>query len=177
MLIVAIALLTASVDPAPNRSDLDLSLQEIVRSDLRQVRQDIRETTGRDPDIRYARAYVDLNGDGRDEALVYVMGPYVCGTGGCDLTIYRRRGRGWQDMGSLSIVHLPVRVLNSRHHGWRDLSVFVAGGGIQPGYQARIPFDGRAYASNPSVPPAQPLRNPGAGQTLIPPGEPGQPLF
>ena len=42
-------------------------------------------------------------------------------------------------------------MLSHRTNGWRDLSVLVAGGGIIPGYQAVLQFDGRAYPSNPSM--------------------------
>ena len=51
-------------------------------------------------------------------------------------------------------------------NGWHTLGVAVAGGGILPGYQAELPFDGHAYPENPSVPPAS--RSKAKGSVLIP---------
>lgn len=48
----------------------------------------------------------------------------------------------------------PIRLLERRSHGRRDLAVQVAGGGIVEGYEAAVPFDGRRYASNPTVAPS-----------------------
>ena len=45
-----------------------------------------------------------------------------------------------------------------RTSSWNDLITYVRGGGIVPGYYARLPFDGRTYPENPTIPPAQPLR-------------------
>jgi hypothetical protein len=45
--------------------------------------------------------------------------------------------------------------------------VWVQGGGIQPGYEAELRFDGNAYPSNPSVIPARPLVNRPHGQIVI----------
>jgi hypothetical protein len=65
-----------------------------------------------------------------------------------------------------SIVQLPIRLLPTSTRGWRDIGVTVAGGGINPGYMARLRFDGRRYPSNPSVPPAIPMRRT-TGKVLI----------
>lgn len=100
----------------------------------------------------------DLNGDGRPEALVYISGQDLCGSGGCDMLVLEQSGGTFRVRGDLSISRLPVAVLPQRNHGWRSLTVLVAGGGIVPGYRAVLPFDGRHYPSNPSVEPAHPLK-------------------
>ena len=51
---------------------------------------------------------------------------------------------------SITIVNAPVRLLATRSRGWRDLGVHVAGGGARAS-DARLPFDGTAYAVNPSA--------------------------
>ena len=43
------------------------------------------------------------------------------------------------------------------------------GGGIQPGYEAELRFDGKTYPANPSVPPARPLKGKPEGEMLIAP--------
>jgi hypothetical protein len=53
--------------------------------------------------------------------------------------------------------------------------VQVAGGGIIQGYEAAVPFDGRRYASNPTVPPAMRIDD-APGETLIRADEAGRPL-
>ena len=125
---------------------------------------------------RYAFALADLNGDGRPEALVYPLAndeaaaqgleANLCGSGGCNLYVLALTPAGYRRITAVSIVQLPVRVLPTRSHGWNDLGVRVAGGGILPGYEARLRFDGRRYPSNPSAPRAVRLRGP-AGRVVI----------
>jgi hypothetical protein len=51
--------------------------------------------------------------------------------------------------------------------GWRNLAVFVAGGGIMPGYFAELQFDGKSYPENPSIGPARPLKHKPKGRAII----------
>jgi hypothetical protein len=106
--------------------------------------------------LLYARAEADLDGDGVKEVLAYVGGPMMCGTGGCNLFVLKRDGAGFREVGDLSVVQLPVGVLTTKTNGWRDLAVSVSGGG-RPGGIMRVPFDGSAYATNPTVSPAEPV--------------------
>jgi hypothetical protein len=116
-------------------------------------------------DARYAVAYVDLDRDGVNEALAYLQGPSACGSGGCRLYVLARRAGYWRLVSEHTVTNRPIRVLATRHHGWRDLSVWVAGGGILKGHHAALAFDGRAYPLNPTVPPAR--RVPGSSQGRI----------
>lgn len=61
---------------------------------------------------------------------------------------------GYRRVTNISITQAPIRVLPTVTHGWHDLGVLVVGGGIIPGYEARLRFDGHSYPSNPSIPPA-----------------------
>ncbi len=45
--------------------------------------------------------------------------------------------------------------------------MWVQGGGIQPGYEAELRFDGNGYPENPSLIPARPLVDRPQGQTVI----------
>lgn len=96
-------------------------------------------------------AFVDLDGDGLRDALAYVE---WCGSGGCELFILRNTGHSYRVVTNVSISRPPIRVLQHRTKGWRDIAVWVSGGGILPGYEATLRFDGRRYPYNPSVPPA-----------------------
>jgi len=77
----------------------------------------------------------------------------------------------------ITITNPPIRVLNSSSNGWRNLAVWAQGGGLQPGYEAELRFDGKAYPTNPSVPPARPLNGNVAGQVVISSSENGTSLY
>lgn len=116
--------------------------------------------------LTYASASVDLNGDGTDEVLAYVMGPMVCGSGGCNLYVLAREGEGWRVVTRTSVTQTPVGVLTSSTNGWRDLAVSIGGGGAQAGW-VRLTYDGRTYPTNPTAPPATPLEGQPDVTTLI----------
>ena len=114
---------------------------------------------------RYAAAFVDLRDNGTKEVIVYITGDW-CGTGGCNTLVLAPKGTSYEVITNLTITWPPVRVLATKSHGWHDISVWVQGGGIQPGYEAKLSFDGKTYPSNPSVPPAQQLKRKVLGKTL-----------
>jgi hypothetical protein len=76
-----------------------------------------------------------------------------------------------------TITQLPIRILPTRTNGWRDISLWVQGGGIQPGYEAILSFDGKAYPSNPSVPPAKPSRAAVSGKIVLSSQSEDKPLY
>lgn len=103
----------------------------------------------------------DLDGDGTDELLAYVGGPMLCGTGGCNLVVLKDDGTNFTKIGDISVAQMPVGVLDTTTNGMRDLAVSVAGGGAKAGIM-KVPFDGKAYAGNPTVAPATPVDSIGA---------------
>ncbi len=117
---------------------------------------------------RYYAAFVDLNDDGKKEAIVYIVGGAWCGTGGCPMLILRTEGHSYHVITETGITQLPIRMLKTKSNGWHDLSVVVAGGGIQPGYEAKLSFDGESYPTNPSVSPAEKIEGKIPGTTLVP---------
>lgn len=117
------------------------------------IRSNYKDEAG-DGALLYASGDVDLDGDGTNEVLAYVGGPMLCGTGGCNLVVLKRKDGTLNKVSELSVVQLPVGVLDSRTHGWRDLAVTVAGGGIAA-TTVRVPFDGGTYMANPTVAPAE----------------------
>ena len=121
-----------------------------------------------DKEMVYSRALVDLNDDGTNEAIVYLGGHEWCGSGGCTMLLLRPEGSIYRLITRVTITQTPVRVLNSRSHGWHDIAVSVRGGGIQPGYEALLRFNGRTYPTNPSVPPAQRVTQRPPGKVVIP---------
>lgn len=105
----------------------------------------------------FKRADADLNGDGQPEAFIYVTDRGYCGSGGCRLIVLSRRGNQYRSVLRSTVTQLPIRLLATSNHGWRDIEVTVSGGGITQPYMARLRFDGQRYTSNPTVPLAQPM--------------------
>ena len=130
-----------------------------------------------DKTTRYVAAFRDLNGDGIPEAIVYLVGPEWCGSGGCNTLILTRDGGSWKIVANITITRPPIRVLTNTSHGWRSIGVWVQGGGIQPGYEAELRFDGKSYPENPSILPARRLEGKPAGEVVIPSARAATPLY
>ncbi|MCP9221497.1 hypothetical protein MKP08_01880 [Erythrobacter sp. LQ02-29] len=131
----------------------------------------------RDRDLtRYRIAHADLNDDGSDETLIYAEDQgsdgdgLFCGSGGCTLFVLAHDASNYRVVTKTTITWAPIRVLPETSNGWHDLGVHIAGGGILPGYDVRLRYDGASYPTNPSVPPAVRRRGSG-GTTVIPPIE------
>ncbi len=169
--------LAVPVEAEAQRSNAAAHSEESVRAYLRDR---LASLSDRDPDARYALAWADLNGDGRNEAIVRVMSRSLCGTGGCNMYVLSPYRWRWRLVGRMTITKLPIRVLDSRSHGWRDLGVwhtYCCENNQFVGYEALMPFDGRVYASNPSISPSRRLRRAVPGTVLISSSDRGKPLF
>jgi hypothetical protein len=117
---------------------------------------------------RYSSTFVDLKDDRTKEVIVYVSGRAWCGSGGCVALILIPEGRSYRVATQTTVTRLPIRVLNTKSNGWHDISVVVAGGGIQPGYEAILSFNGKTYPSNPTVAPAHRSIGEIQGEIVIP---------
>ena len=124
-----------------------------------------RDTPG---PVHYFAKQADLDSDGRPECIVHVAGPMVCGTGGCNTLVLAGDDAGLEVVSSISVTRPPVVVAETTTNGWRDLVVRVSGGGILPGYDARLGFDGSTYPTNPTVEPAERLEQQVQGKVAIP---------
>lgn len=106
--------------------------------------------------------------------LVYMSAPDWCGSGGCTLFILGPGGAGLAELGAITLVHAPVLVLDTRTNGMPDISVRVRSDSYPgPGEKfVVLPFDGHAYASNPTMPPARLLpRSMADGEIAISEGQ------
>jgi hypothetical protein len=139
------------------------SLKEFLKAHERQPHAQASAA----PAASFKSAFVDLKDDGTFEVFVYRNDPFYCGSGGCNLLILAPTSSSYRIVADTTITRPPIRVLTHKTNGWHDISVWVSGGGIIPGYAARLAFNGRSYPSNPSVPPAQPLKGKAAGWILI----------
>jgi len=104
---------------------------------------------------RYNR--VNLSNGSAPEVLVYMPGADYCGSGGCTSFVFSFQGGAYRLISRISLTRTPIIVSSHSTNGWKDLIVFVSGGGIQPGYYAVLSFDGKKYPENPTAKPAAPL--------------------
>lgn len=119
-------------------------------------------------ETRYADAFIDLNGDGVDEAVVYLAGRDWCGTGGCLTLVLRRAGISYHLVARVAATRPPIRALRERTHSWRTLTAWASGGGIVRGYDAELPFDGTSYPISAAPPSARRLPGNPEGEVVIP---------
>jgi hypothetical protein len=117
--------------------------------------------------VTYDAAFVDLDGDGKQDIVAYASGPEYCGSGGCSMGVLRATGKGYDTIGRATVTQLPIRLLPSRSHGLHDLGVAVSGGGASE-HAVRLRFDGRRYPSNPTTLPETATTSDDAGSVLIP---------
>jgi hypothetical protein len=171
VLLVANCVAQAQTLPTTRSEEKASTLRTFLQSYLRVLSVDDDKTT------RYIDAYVDLNGDGVQEVIVYITGRGWCGSGGCITLILAPRGSSYRVVARILITRPPIRVLKRESNGWRNISVWVQGGGILPGYEAELRFNGKAYPLNPSVPPARRLTGKVVGGVVIAPSQDGMPLY
>src|SRR5215831_249939 len=95
-------------------------------------------SSGEDRTTQYAAVATDLNGDGTKEVVVYVTGRSWCGSGGCTMLVIAPTESTYRVIARVPLVRLPIRMLTSRSNGWRDLGVWVEGGGVRPGHEALL---------------------------------------
>jgi len=119
------------------------SLERFLRADVRD--EDMRA----DNDPYYAAAKIA----GTDLTVVFLTGRYFCGSSGCIAMILKQQGKSFKVAGNIGLTNRPIRLLPTKHHGMPDFSIFLHGGGILPGYQASVQFDGKDYG-NASLPPS-----------------------
>ena len=102
--------------------------------------------------IKYYYNRIDLNNDNKPETFVYLLGPYVCGTGGCSGLIFQEVDDEYKLVSRFSLVRTPIIIQEKMTNGWKNIMMYVAGGGITPSYK-ELKFNGETYPLNPSVQP------------------------
>ncbi len=148
-------------------SNQEASVRRFLQGYLRNFRGDFK--------TEYFSVFVDLKDDGTRQAIVYFTDH--CGSGGCTMLILLPKGASYRVVTSITIARLPIRVLTTKTNGWHDIGVWVQGGGIQPGYEAKLSFNGKTYPRNPTMPPARQLTEKAAGEVVVPLDAEGKPLY
>jgi hypothetical protein len=118
------------------------------------------------PPTRYLSAAADLNGDGRPELLIHLVGPMPCGTGGCPTLVFTPTDAGHTLVSTITVTRPPIRVSPRSTGGWRNLIVEVGGGGGRSGH-AELVHTEKGYPGNPTVSPARRITDLTGAEILI----------
>jgi heat shock protein HslJ len=167
-----------SLQTLPAVNNIDVSQVQYVRSETTAnpalERAILRELPGYEYSasepvsqaVRYFYNQVDLNGDNSREIIVYLVGSFTCGTGGCTALIFQPSGSDYRLVSELTGVSNPIVVSEQRTNGWNDLILYVSGGGSQGAYRV-LRYTGRRYPDNPSVEPTVQANSRIIGRALI----------
>ena len=136
---------------APFLATPDAALEAAVLAASPAYTHKVVTAAGESEPARYIHGRADLNGDGREEVFVFVMGSIFCGTGGCNLLLFGEDQGGYTLIKDFPISRPPVIVSPNRTNGWNDLIRVESGGGAEPTY-VRHTFDGRTYVETERVP-------------------------
>lgn len=113
---------------------------------------------------------IDLNDDGRKDAIVVFNSSYWCGTGGCTMLVFAGEpDQTFRLISETSLVRPPITVAKTKTNDWHDLAIVVSGGGVPPS-KVVMKFDGQKYPSNPSALSGMPPNTTVAGTVLFPEG-------
>jgi heat shock protein HslJ len=122
----------------------DAALEGAIRKASPSYTKAVVDAGGGTGRARYAYNRIDLNNDGREEVLVYLLGSVFCGTGGCNLLLFTRAETGYTLVNDLPISRTPVIVSTETTGGWSDIVKLESGGGTSASY-VRYTFDGTRY--------------------------------
>ena len=82
---------------------------------------------------------------------VYLLGPFFCGTGGCNLMLFTKAQDGYLLVNDFPISRLPVIVSGDKTGGWNNIVRLESGGGAPPTYVTHT-FDGKHYVERDRMP-------------------------
>lgn len=128
------------VQPVPQS---DPAIETAIRAASPDYTRELIEVGGGQK-ARYLYARVDLNDDDIEEVIVYLLGSFFCGTGGCNLLILSEAEEGYRVVNSFPTSDLPLVAVRERSNGWNSLVLKVSGGGAPTEYVLHT-FDGEKY--------------------------------
>lgn len=152
---------TLSDGPARNVA-LKTAIETVIAADMQALEIDMEEQ-------KLFTDYIDLNGDGTQDAIVIMIGSYWCGTGGCTMFVFEGQDQKFRLVSQSSLIRPPLNVSDTKTQGWNDLIVTVSGGGM-PSKTVALKFDGKQYPLNPSDQPSLPANSSIKGKALFPEG-------
>ncbi|HOO82720.1 MAG TPA: hypothetical protein PK513_09470 [Alphaproteobacteria bacterium] len=94
---------------------------------------------------------IDLNEDGRRDALILFKTPYGywCGTHGCTMLILRAHNNHFSLVNDIQPIREPVYISPAKSHGWKNLLVRVSGR-WDKAKNVVMAYNGEKYPNDPS---------------------------
>ena len=94
---------------------------------------------------------IDLDADGRRDALVLLKSPYGywCGAHGCAMLVLKASNDSFTLVNAIQPIREPLYIGQAQTNGWKDLIVRVSGR-WDKAKDVAMKFDGSTYPSNPS---------------------------
>ncbi|MBX9927744.1 MAG: hypothetical protein K2X99_02425 [Gemmatimonadaceae bacterium] len=122
-----------------------------------------------DPGYAFPKiARIDLNGDGRRDAMALITGRDFCTPDGCQLLLFESTAQSWRYIERIRNVKGPIVVTDERTNGFRDLALRIPGaGGIAVTVQLR--YNGELYPMDPSLAPRYPAERVPKGDVVLNP--------
>lgn len=133
-----------------SRMDYEIERDENLEIAIKKFLGDYNKNS--DGEIKYFYNKIDLNDDKKDEVFVMLVGPYTCGTGGCSAVLFEDTKEGYKPISEFTLVNNPVIISENKTNGWKDIIMYVSGGGTKKHY-AILKYNNGKYPSNPSVEP------------------------
>lgn len=114
-------------------NDMDIEVQQAVRQYFKIHRTDPKNT-------QFNSVRFDLNGDGKDEAIVMLD---WCSNAGCEMLVFEAKDEGLRFSSRVSRVQAPITVSQSQYFSWQSLSTKE-----DDQTSLRLDFDGLSYPLN-----------------------------
>ena len=114
-------------------NNMDIEVQQAVRQYFKIHRTDPKNT-------QFNSVRFDLNGDGKDEAIVMLD---WCSNAGCEMLVFEAKDEGLRFSSRVSRVQAPITVSQSQHFSWQSLSTKK-----DAQTSLRLDFDGLSYPLN-----------------------------
>lgn len=161
-----IALAPKSTGSTPDGgSSSGVSAVKLKEAELRKAVDRYRITKQR-AESPYDFAGVDLNGDGRPEAVVLFTGADWCQKTGCSLVVFQEEQFGFRPVSHITSVRAPIMAGPDVSFGWRDL-ILKTGGGAAPVRDVRLAFTGKGYPGNALLQPEPSKETLGRAQSVL----------
>jgi hypothetical protein len=110
----------------------------------------------------FEHALIDLDGDGRLDAIVLLSGSMWCGSKGCQLLVLRGTSDGYVVVSAATVAREAIRVSSETCKGWKTLIVNSRGVG-----DVLMRFDGTRYPSDPALQPKATHDQLAAAKTIV----------
>jgi len=125
------------------------TLNELGAEELHAAMNNYLKSSGAPLNSQYEFTFVDLDENGRRDALVLMKLPYTywCGWAGCPLLVFRADAARFSFISRTENVRGPVFIAHSMTNNMRDIILRTSGTNT-PDRNVVLNFDGTAYTKN-----------------------------